>query len=1607
MKRKDYALLAVAMMLLFFASPLLSQNKGGLEIKNLQNYWADQYNQMKPKDLTFNVLKPELLAKGSPDGCYFGVGNQMNYFNPAGINCDDCTTLGGKPKTNQAYVWGLTKSTDKLFFGTGPNIHCLVLGGYLGLTGPIETDCWVCEFGEGPFTPPVPPQIGDWRPPRLYTYNTLSGEETDITPAEPGLSQTSGIRSAGSLNGVVLMGGPVMTGGINLYAFNAETEEYLGSTTMMVVPGTATGVTNIRKWVVIDDVLYLGLGTVNGGSVLRWTGNLTEPFQFEQVGVIDGQAAELAEHDGKLFVSTWPGLAGKAMGMAGLWMSPEIPVGGLTTANANDWQKVWQATDYEPDPIVASTYGGGALKSYGGKLYWGTMHVPLVSTFAHFQLVPPATLEDSIAGILGTYRAISLFSGDNFGMPDQQIDLLYGNHYLPKYTFGTGWELVPNNMGATPLYGPSGIWNLFNNYTWTMDVYNDELFIGTMDWSFLLHGVVGELVSGAFSFDVKDGGANYREIGGYEFPSYFFGADLFRFPTPDVYAVPVSTNGIGNDKNYGIRTMVADEERLYLGTANPMNLDPEGGWELIGLTEDEYTFDFQEYNQDLVTKNEPDETYYGIGDPRNYYNPHVAHFTTDSTIAKHNQSYVWGMTAAENNIWIGTGPNVLQLVMGAYLQMPMPHETDSWVAEFGESQFSPPWPDILGDWRPARVFRWDEQNQTRVEHTPTFVQAPHLQTTLGLRSAGTIGNLVILAGPNIAQDFGVNFLAYNNATGAFLGSHQIKNIEGDPVNNIRKWVTINGQSYTGISGKQYGYIIKWTGTVNNPFQFEVVGEIDAAPAEFTYHEGRLVTSCWPGGGELGSPTGGLPSVWYSPVIPAGGLTAANRFQWEQLWESSDYEVDPVMARMMAGGGIESLDGKLYWGTMHVPMMATVAHLKVYFENFGITPDENDIINAVLYGHRAISIFRADNLGEVNEETELLYGEEYVSAYNPATGWQMVPNASGLVPLYGPSGFGSPFNNYTWTMDIFDEQLFIGTMDWGYLIGSLVPAVLDMLAEEYLDGKSEITLDDFPLFHIPVPFEGADVWRISGTNSVAMPVTLNGVGNPRNYGIRTMAASGDKLYLGTANAMNLHPEGGWELYALTDVEADFVADKQTANPYDEITFYPLVDGNQLYDIWWEFPGGTPAYSDKRYPEVFYDTPGDYPVSMYVNKLGQSLMEYKEDYISIVTPDQAQCMQFHNGWGAVSSYMVPIDPTLVNLMQPMMNNPYFGNLVVMLSENGIFWPDLGINTILNWDTFRGYKMKMTAVANNCMFGEPVVQNNVTIQAGTHFLPILSMEPVPAYDMFNNSPLVFAYNLYNGEIYWPQGGIYTLNTLYPGIAYLVSLTGEHTFVFPQPESTPDRIVRMPKHEFSNPTKSWNDPLNTGVAHIFSIYKEALDEFSNGDVIGAFDADGRCMGMTQIKSTEDNLPLIIYGDDPTTSETDGMEEGGLIHFRLMKTGSSAAKDIIAGFDTKLPHHNGRYSTNGLTGIVSFKEGSAGLAVNEMPGLDIYPNPANDLINIVLPGNFEAAARIMNAQGQLVMSKQLSAGETSLDINRLMPGIYFIELSGNDKIIIKRFIKK
>jgi len=143
------------------------------------------------------------------------------------------------------------------------------------------------------------------------------------------------------------------------------------------------------------------------------------------------------------------------------------------------------------------------------------------------------------------------------------------------------------------------------------------------------------------------------------------------------------------------------------------------------------------------------------------------------------------------------------------------------------------------------------------------------------------------------------------------------------------------------------------------------------------------------------------------------------------------------------------------------------------------------------------------------------------------------------PKYGHAGFNNPFNTYIWSMNVYDDKLFIGTFDWSYLFyQGLVDMAIRPSYPELADKLTDLAKIKAPFKDFPIQF-GADLYKFVNSNSPAKAESRDGVGNFSNYGVRTLVGDETGLYVGTANAMNLLtdpyddlPEGGWELLRLT-------------------------------------------------------------------------------------------------------------------------------------------------------------------------------------------------------------------------------------------------------------------------------------------------------------------------------------------------------------------------------------------------------------------------------------------------------------------------------------------
>jgi hypothetical protein len=218
------------------------------------------------------------------------------------------------------------------------------------------------------------------------------------------------------------------------------------------------------------------------------------------VGNLDNEPAYLAATSNRLLATTWGGINSPNHLLSGLWVSPVIGAAGLTPKSANKWKEIWRVDDYEADPVTAQSLIGGAIGVLRGQVYWGTMQVPLIGALAHYKAYPPMghpSITDAAATIINTTRPVAIFRSCSAGTPSLKMantELLYGDSLMEVYSTANGWQTVSNNMCVEPKFGPAGFGNPFNTYAWSAARFNNNVYFGTFDWSFLAVDLLTSLV---------------------------------------------------------------------------------------------------------------------------------------------------------------------------------------------------------------------------------------------------------------------------------------------------------------------------------------------------------------------------------------------------------------------------------------------------------------------------------------------------------------------------------------------------------------------------------------------------------------------------------------------------------------------------------------------------------------------------------------------------------------------------------------------------------------------------------------------------------------------------------------------------------------------------------------------------------------------------------------------------------------------------------------------------------------------------------------------------------------------------------------------------------
>lgn len=136
----------------------------------------------------------------------------------------------------------------------------------------------------------------------------------------------------------------------------------------------------------------------------------------------------------------------------------------------------------------------------------------------------------------------------------------------------------------------------------------------------------------------------------------------------------------------------------------------------------------------------------------------------------------------------------------------------------------------------------------------------------------------------------------------------------------------------------------------------------------------------------------------------------------------------------------------------------------------------------------------------------------------------------------------------------------------------------------------------------------------------------------------------------------------------------------------------------------------------------------------------------------------------------------------------------------------------------------------------------------------------------------------------------------------------------------------------------------------------------------------------------------------------------------RVIKEGSAtAAPTVLGAFGNNVTlqasFSNGMGGNNGMGGVYYFGT-DASLSASSFEILDavsVYPNPANDILNISIPGDLSDTSYVIyNSLGQEVAAKKnVSQVDLTVNTSAFAQGIYFIKINKDGASKTVRFIKK
>lgn len=171
--------------------------------------------------------------------------------------------------------------------------------------------------------------------------------------------------------------------------------------------------------------------------------------------------------------------------------------------------------------------------------------------------------------------------------------------------------------------------------------------------------------------------------------------------------------------------------------------------------------------------------------------------------------------------------------------------------------------------------------------------------------------------------------------------------------------------------------------------------------------------------------------------------------------------------------------------------------------------------------------------------------------------------------------------------------------------------------------------------------------------------------------------------------------------------------------------------------------------------------------------------KSGWKALLRNEATQQITLPAGWSGLSLYVNPEENDAAAIFGEVIDD-----LIFLAGEAGVVLPESNPQVPLDWNSRKGYFIKMTEPKTLAIPGAVITNKTINLRAGWNLLPIITVESLLSGQLISQpaGAIKVILEMAGTKVWWPEKDIATLHVLEPGKSYWLFAAKDAVLIVPE---------------------------------------------------------------------------------------------------------------------------------------------------------------------------------------------------------------------------------